>query len=298
MTKVFNAVQIGGLALEALGAGAPGKAVGVTSKGIFLNSADKILFLTGAGYKSPFNLQVRQMNDLSNTVVAGDEFTVSDNAILFPLHEIVIDVHRAKLWQPSQPPKNTNSDRTQAERIELILGRMCENDSKKGWLFLGNCGDTDLEPLGSAKDRIKNITTAFMSSFKISDLTYCLDTARSIIGLGGGLTPSGDDWLAGFMLFHARIDQSMGKNNPFFASLGESLTEMSFQKTTKISANRIEAACRGWAEEIFLDAVDYIVAIEKELSETKIKYIMGFGHSSGVDTCMGIFAAWATLKTD
>ncbi|MEI8131225.1 MAG: DUF2877 domain-containing protein [Leptolinea sp.] len=298
MRKVFDAIQIGGLAKQAVNAGMSGKVVGVTSKGIFLNSGDKILFLTDTTYKSPFNIQVRQMELLSETLFLGDDCSLSTNSITFPQNQIVIDLQLAEIWLLTKPPEINNTLTTQAERIDRIVQRMCEINPNKGWLFLANCGGSEPARLNSADDRIKKNTMAFTKSFKVLNLPGCLASAKSIIGLGGGLTPSGDDWLTGFMLLLARVGQIDLIKQQFVINLGKSLVEMANQKTTTISTNRIEAACSGWAEELFLDLVDHVFAAEKNFRETKIEALMGFGHSSGVDTCMGIFDAWSTSSLE
>jgi hypothetical protein len=58
-----------------------------------------------------------------------------------------------------------------------------------------------------------------------------------------------------------------------------------------ISANRIEAACQGWSEELFLGVVDSLLVDDAQVSDLTIERLVNFGHSSGVDTCVGIGAA-------
>jgi hypothetical protein len=195
------------------------------------------------------------------------------------------------IWQPMPPPEITCSQQEQIARVDRIVRRMQEIDPNKGWLFLGNSGPPALDDLNSINYTISKKTLAFMKAFGNNDLPGCLIAAQSIIGLGGGLTPSGDDWLTGFLLLHARFDQSKYLEQPFVVNLGKLLIAMAAQKTTSISTNRIEAAWQGWAEEIFLDLINHLFRVENEFADSKIKLIMNFGHSSGVDTCMGIFAA-------
>jgi hypothetical protein len=67
------------------------------------------------------------------------------------------------------------------------------------------------------------------------------------------------------------------------------------ERTTKISANRIKAACQGWAEEIFLEVLDHLLVSSVELLDEEVQRLVNFGHSSGVDTCMGIHSALSLL---
>jgi len=108
------------------------------------------------------------------------------------------------------------------------------------------------------------------------------------------LTPSGDDLLAGFLLFHTRVGQAVSNEGTFVKTLGEALTDLAYNKTTWISANRIKAACRGWSESIFLETLDYILNDSAEIPNRVTDRLMGFGHSSGVDTLMGFWTALGT----
>jgi hypothetical protein len=291
MNKKIQATIIGGLAQFAIETGHSGSVVGITSKGIFINSEDKIIFLTGAGYKSPFNIKVGQIELLSNNLNLGGKCLFEGNSITFPHAQIKLDLQQAMIWRPENPKKITCSWEQQIDRIDLLIKRMLEIDPSRGWLFLKDFKSIESVDQDSTHNHIKRNTDAFIAKFISLDLQGCLDAARSIIGLGGGLTPSGDDWLAGFILLLTRVSQARCEENPFVVNLGKSLTEMAIQKTTKISANRMEAACIGWSEELFLDLIDHIITIDSEFGSQKISLLINFGHSSGVDTSLGIFAA-------
>lgn len=294
MTRNLEAIQIGGLARQAVDAGIHGSVVGLVSKGIFINSGDKIIFLTSAGYKSPYNIQVSHIELLSNNLNIGNKCHLVGNSIFFPQSQILINLQPAKVWRPDPQQKITCSLAQQTERIFFLGQRMHDIDPTKGWLFLGDKGKKETDHLDSINNLIKTYTMCFVEAFNRMDLSGGLGAAKSIIGLGGGLTPSGDDWLTGFMLLQTRLDQSTGVERPFIVQSGKSLTELAFEKTTKISANRIEAACSGWSEELFLDLINHIFLLETEFDDLKINLLMNFGHSSGVDTSMGIFAACST----
>jgi hypothetical protein len=286
----LSALQIGGLASKALQPGVEGKLLGVTSSGVFLNSGDKIFFLTAADYKSPYNIQVESLEPLTQRLVVGDQWKIVDSGIQFFNEELRIDFRNASIWSPD-PPKKTETDaRTQLFRMNEIAGHMRELDSSKGWIFLYQCDDPNQEAR-----LICSLTGDFLAGFHSSDLSRCLESSRPILGRGGGLTPSGDDWLTGYLLFHTRRGQAIGKEDAFIRNLGSSITSLAFERTTKISANRIEAACLGWAEELFLKVIDSLCITDCELSDAEIRHLVNFGHSSGVDTCMGILSAVRSL---
>lgn len=287
----MKAIQIGGLAKNVLVEGTTGKVMGVTSSGVFLNSANKIFFLTSADYKSPYNIQIRGYNELAVKIAVGDQWQVGGEELSFSSHNIRIDINSAQVWNPVPQKNNTTTHVVQIERINRLMHRLRELDPQKGWLFLFDSGNSPIEAQDREALRIRLLTQKFLSGVGATDKLVCLESARSILGLGGGLTPSGDDWLTGFFLFHYRKTQAKDEMDPFIVDLGATITAMAFERTTKISVNRIEAACQGWAEEIFLEVIDSLLDSEKELDDQTALHLINFGHSSGVDTCMGICAA-------
>lgn len=284
MTIHLTALQLGALAGKALIEGCSGEVMGITSRGVFLITGQRILFVTDADYRSPYNIQVISSPGQFDPFTTGDDWNLSDNELIFPNKKISIDTSKAVLWQPALAPRIETTLLEQTRRMDSILQRMLSLDPGKGWLYLESDNDLMKESEGFI---IREMTDRFLVCVKTADLEGSLKAGRSILGRGGGLTPSGDDWLSGFLLYFARTK----KVSPFIRDLGQSLTAMAFEITTKISANRIEAACQGWSEELFLEIVDSLLVSDAEISDIKLERLVSFGHSSGVDTCVGIGAA-------
>jgi hypothetical protein len=286
--RTIKAIQIGGLAREVLIPGTKGSVMGVTSTGIFLNAANVILFITEVPYNSPYNIQVETMARLTPQISIGDAWSVEGEQIIFDRTHFQVDFETAQVWKPSPPKSADNLKVEQIKRMDVLLERFTALDPGKGWLFLREAGRVS----GATKSvleaqRVHHWTEQFIADVRRPDLPTCLESARPILGLGGGLTPSGDDWLTGFFLYFARAN----RQDQFMLDLGEAITSMALERTTSISANRIKAACQGWAEEIFLEVLDHLLVSSVELTDEKIQRLANFGHSSGVDTCMGIYSA-------
>ncbi|HEX9388188.1 MAG TPA: DUF2877 domain-containing protein [Anaerolineales bacterium] len=112
----------------------------------------------------------------------------------------------------------------------------------------------------------------------------------ALIGLGSGLTPSGDDLLVGYMAGLWSTVREKSERAQFILSLGKRIIRLS-QKTNDISrtylyhavrgqvssrlANLAEAICRGEDPEHLLD-----------IAETAMKV----GHTSGMDAVTGMLA--------
>ncbi len=287
--RTFFCTLMGGIARDVLELNKPGAVTGITSKGIFLRCGDAILFITNTPYKSPFNLYIPGYERLMTGLEMADQFVVGDGRISFTVKEIRIDFQNAEVWLPPPPESLQTLQPARTAGIALLLQKISAIDPAKGFLFLHN---EDQSLPRDLQNRVSENATRFSDGYRRKDLFACLDSAGHLLGLGGGLTPSGDDWLAGFVLYLTRFSSASTTPHTFLRELEWSLLELASRKTTTISVNRIAAAFRGVAEEPFLQVIDTLFtggSFPDDLPEL----LSRFGHSSGVDTTLGMAAAVA-----
>jgi hypothetical protein len=203
--------------------------------------------------------------------------------------EIRIDFQNADVWVPQSAANLQTSQTDRVAAITHLLQDISVIDPAKGWLFLHNSNpDLPVE----LRNRISGNTDRFRDGYRSKDLFACLESAGHLLGLGGGLTPSGDDWLAGFVLYLARFSSASTDPHSFLRELDQPLLDLATRKTTTISVNRIAAAFRGFAEEPFLQVSDTLFA-GGSFPEGLAALLSRFGHSSGVDTTLGMSTAVA-----
>lgn len=118
------------------------------------------------------------------------------------------------------------------------------------------------------------------------------DLARllsNFLGMGPGLTPSADDFIAGILLSLNRWQNLLWAKDSL-RDLNLQVVEAAYARTTTLSANLIECATLGLADERLINALDWIVtgtASEPEI----ISHLLGWGNSSGVDSLAGMAVA-------
>lgn len=287
----FFATFMGCMVTEAIADAQKGSVMGTSSKGIFLRIGKYVLFITDAPYKSPFNIYVPGFNRLLDSLKQGEHFNVTFDSIDFIDSDAKILIDKVETWTPGPPLAIDTSQVTRKKRVRLLLDEIADIDRNKGWLFLyTESFQTEGSP-DFIKKRAWEGTQTFIEGYREGELLKCLDAAESLIGLGGGLTPSGDDWLAGFFLYLERFTGTGNEQPGFLKIIGTALQDLTFQKTTTISANRLMAARRGWAEEPFIDVIDTLFSAERRFDPELARVLVRFGHSSGVDTLLGISAA-------
>ena len=111
--------------------------------------------------------------------------------------------------------------------------------------------------------------------------TTAAHSLSSIIGLGIGLTPSGDDFLCGVL---AGLILRNGTDHPFFAALQEQITQK-LPDTNDISQAFLHCALQGQFSEAICSLRHASDAAQLSAAFSAV------GHSSGMDTLCGILYA-------
>jgi hypothetical protein len=125
-----------------------------------------------------------------------------------------------------------------------------------------------------------------MGQYSWSDI---LKAVQSIIGFGPGLTPSGDDFLAGFISTGIIFGSICPHINEFAKNIGTMVNNQSIGKTTNISLSMLEDASNGEIAEPALNLVRSTLLTE---NVDQIKYfaeqVSSIGGSSGEDLFNGV----------
>lgn len=108
--------------------------------------------------------------------------------------------------------------------------------------------------------------------------------ASRIAGLGPGLTPSGDDFLAGIMLAaHAFAYPSRN----LARKLCTIIYETAAPRTTKLSQAFLKAAREGMAHELWHTLLHTLVEEDLRAVQSAAAHVLAFGETSGLDMLAG-----------
>ncbi len=121
----------------------------------------------------------------------------------------------------------------------------------------------------------------------------CASVLRKAIGLGGGMTPSMDDAIAGVMAV-VKFFEVCGKN--LAGNFIESVCRESENRTTDISRKYFFCAAEGRFSMPIIKTVMSIFAEGEKLDTASVQRLLEFGHTSGRDTLRGIFLAAEKFK--
>jgi hypothetical protein len=124
-------------------------------------------------------------------------------------------------------------------------------------------------------------------------ITSALPHAVSLVGLGPGLTPSGDDFLTGlFTIFNM-------KNNPFYPyrSFCEEVLKKARTLTNDISYMTLKKAANGKVRDSIISFLNSILVEDDQDLILSLNKLLNIGSSSGTDIAYGIvFGMEATIR--
>lgn len=116
-----------------------------------------------------------------------------------------------------------------------------------------------------------------------------------LLGLGPGLTPSGDDALCGVLLALS----AFGSQPAAWAlqRLASAIGRGSAEATTALSGQFLAAASEGQGSAVLHDFVGVLVGGETARIPAALEKLSGVGHSSGLDAAAGVVLALRALVT-
>lgn len=209
-------------------------------------------------------------------VRAGDDAHVGQ--VRLEVGPLALDVVR--WWSPRQPRTVTSATTSSAyddARLDAV-SRL-------------------LPPLSpELEDRLGSLTRAL----EAPGSTDVQDAVTALLGLGPGLTPQGDDVLAGLLVGLAAVP----RERRLARRLGEVVTGLAASRTTTLSTALLGDAADGFAVPALVDLVDALHVVDhtdrttthRTLADVVVR-LLAVGHTSGAALAHGAVAAARLLAT-
>ncbi len=120
------------------------------------------------------------------------------------------------------------------------------------------------------------------------DLAAAFAAAHRMVGLGPGLTPSGDDVLCGFLVTVSQLARPAALELRALAgALGALVVARAARATTALSATLLGHAARG---EAAAEVIDLLAAVAAGAPGPALARLLAVGHWSGYDLATGVAA--------
>jgi hypothetical protein len=202
--------------------------------------------------------------------------------------ELVLSLDGAELWEPRPDWEGLRRKRDAIEGRLSAVHKLAQHQSPEssllGLLPDQITGSRDLtgfpKPVKSGMLATIQYALQHLRAAWAGDRAAVLAVARSLAGLGEGLTPAGDDMLSGVMLW-----AWLAHRDPHgFCAL---LLEAAATRTTTLSYAFLRAAAEGECSAAWHELLAALAGGPEHRLEAALTKVLSFGHTSGADTLAG-----------
>lgn len=245
----------------------------------------------------PLNV-VLNRNEMFSVIEIGDP-VVCDSRGLLVGRGWRVDLSRARSWDPMPRydrlaawPQVVRSNITWlvgAVALRSPLVEMAGQDAVLAGAFGSRPSRTAIQ--GRAREAIHALLTAH----QCGDIYRIKTAARRLAGLGPGLTPAGDDWLAGWLV-GLRIDHIIDITNRQervpVETVGKAVLQGASTRTTELSLAFLAAAADGALSRAWHQLIDALSSADTMPLRSATGKVLSVGATSGSDMMAGFLAAF------
>lgn len=233
---------------------------------------------------APWSLRA-DVDDWTTWVVeAGAMVHANRGAVILPGDGPRIDLVGAQAWDALATPLTANT--TQLIGRALELAGLIRDAGVPGGALPGPAPDPFAALVG---ERIRTGMADIAAGELAGRADRVQTAAASLLGLGPGLTPAGDDVLTGLALLVARP----GSLSTTVLPALRNVLQGHANRTTALSRATLTAALDGGAPQRLLELLDTLVSPDEHeppLLRQRADRVIRIGHTSGTDIACGVLA--------
>jgi len=244
-----------------------------------------ITLLISDHYELPQGIRINTKNLSLQSLTVGLRAASRGGILRFDSSPLAIDLRSASVWTCPIPELNTNMQSPDVIQAWSTAWELLNRGQRsKNTEVVGN----DLLQLNTGSllsQRLGKPVMGLISSVESFDLQGATRAAEKMIGLGPGVTPSGDDILIGFLagLWSTAEEDSMHLS--FIHSFADALRQLAKQ-TNEISRTYLYYAAQGQFSSS-LSTLAEAIAMGRQVEQATQNAIR-VGHSSGMDSVTGL----------
>ena len=236
-------------------------------------NGDVVAVVTPCIGDGPLNVVVKA--DPGELAAALPGAPACSNGDTLHIGNLEVALEEASIWEPC-PDWSALRARQQAIITNLPALRAIALSQAPADSLLATSGTINYVILNKAKD---------IRSGWTGDVTHLQNAAAHLAGLGIGLTPAGDDFLAGVMLWAWLAHPAPGP-------LCHTLAEAAASRTTTLSAALLRAAARGECDVNWHQLLTALGAGSTARLAPAVRRVVAHGATSGADMLAGFL--WLT----
>ncbi len=285
-----------------------GQVLAVLSNAVYLRcDGGQIIGITGqAAEDGPFTLRVRDIDSLIHLLTGRESLTFTCTGAFLQLEGLAtLDLSSARQWHAGLPGEIAEvAGRIKAVRalLSLLQGSWCSNGAcgLPAYLFGAHHSLPVLSEVprlrtnAPASDMLLRRLAQRVTNFQVAATELEAQPASqalvSLLGLGAGLTPSGDDIVAGILatlVWQARLG---AVPTDFARYQVESIRYVASGRTNDISVRLLWHAGEGVLYAPAMELGAALLAGDANSVAAPARRLLSIGHSSGADLATGLLA--------
>jgi hypothetical protein len=255
-----------------------------------------LTLVTASEADLPQGLRVNTPHDFSFEIFhAGEQVTCRDHILCLNL--LTIELRDARLWKCDLPALRVDLNDPAVLTSWQCVWQMLNERQRRSHaeIIAQDLFCLDKMPPAGVSRKMGEAISNLVAAARHYDLTNA-SSVCTLIGLGAGLTPSGDDFLVGYLagLWCSVLDK--GERVQFVASLGKAVTHFQ-QRTNDISRSYLQCAVQGQVSSRLMDLAELICRGENSgRLSAAAESALQVGHTSGMDTVTGLLIGLAVWE--
>ena len=284
--------HIGKIARQVLDGECDLEVSGVTARGVFLRTpSDRVVFLSMERFRGPLTLNVAGETQALQRLAPGLPIRVSAGGFRPESTEWAVEIGEASLWDPPLPAQAASLPAERSSRALHIIHLALEllGGDARGDMLQDVLNIYQEDPLLESGQPPNPGLKQLCRAVKAAQPEAIAAALEAFYGLGPGLTPMGDDLAIGLLLALNRWGNILHPGLDF-APLNQAAMHSARRKTTSLSANLIESAAAGQADERLILVLDGILCGMPDETAC-VSDLLDWGSTSGCAALSGMAVA-------
>lgn len=272
-----------------------------------LTSGNRLISVVGADVgNGPINVVTNMPQSMSMTSIGigkNDEVLNVDGSILMGKNVLIISTKNVQQWKPQMlfqgkvlAIEKIKGNRKTMREVTCAYGRFSGLAQLIEYVEEGRLDKLACQKLNPFARKASPHLSILREAIKAKDYQGVRRSAQKLVGLGPGLTPSGDDVLSGLMTSLMLISQNLNICRGMVLEVNKNIISCVKGRTTLISQEFLMHARAGEANEPILALIEKILTGKPNEVEETTKHVLAMGEASGADVVLGIsLGSWLLL---
>ncbi len=203
---------------------------------------------------------------------------------------LAIDLAVATRWEPPSPRLDTRAATTLGRGCQALAASLHTLGAPGGLAALLFGGTRPATTEAQLLERAVPVARALGDACARDDWRAAADAAGDLVGLGPGLTPSGDDFVGGAFFAKALLARAGLCDRDGWATAAARVGDLTATRTHPISAVLLGDLLRGEGWQPLHDLVWALARADAPAARGAARMLVGLGHSSGWDLLAGFLS--------